>query len=114
MKSNYIILTDSLFNLSKSYSEQLNSFPDFVDVFDEVISDFDNAFHLLPTLMDENLLSYETVKELIRCHNLIELNLSVEERTTDQSFEFDECWNLVREYSTKALNLMRSTDMDKI
>lgn len=106
MENNYKILVSSLKNLSKNYSEQVSSFPDFVDVFDEVISDFDNAFHLLPTLMDKKLVSYEAVKEMIKCRNLIELNLSVEERTSDESFEFDDCWNLVREYSVNALNLM--------
>lgn len=100
------ILKGGLNNLSKPYREQLVSFPDFVDVFDEVISDFDNAFRLLPTLMDERIISYEAVREILKCYNFIELNLSIEERKTDESFEFDEAWNLVREYATNAINLL--------
>lgn len=107
MNDNYTILVCSLENLSKAYEEQINSFPEFVDVFDEVISDFDNAFHLLPLLMDENLIPYKAVTEIIRCNNLIELNLSIEERKTDESFRDGEVWNLVREYASNAVALLK-------
>lgn len=100
------LLKNSLVCLSKPYLEQVNSFPDYVDAFDEVISDFDNAFRLLPVLMEERVVSYEAVKEILKCNNLIELNLSIEERQTDESFENDDVWNLVREYATNALNLL--------
>lgn len=100
------ILLDSLNNLSKSYQEQVEIFPSFVDVFDEVISDFDDAFQFLPTLMDEHEISYDAVKEILKCFNLIELNLTVEERKTDESFEHDEAWNLVRELASNAARLM--------
>lgn len=106
MDGNYKLLMDSLENLSKTYQEQVMSFPDFVDVFDEVVTDFDDAFRLLPTLMDEKLISYEAVSEIIKCYNLIEINLSVEEQKTDESFEFSNEWNLVRGHAKNALNLM--------
>lgn len=92
--------------MSKSYQEQVNYFPDYVDVFDEILSDFDNAFRLLPTLMEHNAISYKAVKEILKCNNLIELNLSNEEKQTDERFESDEVWNLVREYASIALNLL--------
>ena len=100
------LLQNSLVVLSKPYQVQVNNFPEYADVFDEVISDFDNAFRLLPVLMEEHVISYEAVKEILKCNNLIELNLSIEERQTDESFENDEVWNLVREYATNALNLL--------
>lgn len=100
------LLKESLICLSKPYQEQVDSFPDYVDVFDEVISDFNDAFGLLPAIMEEQAISYEAIKEILKCYNLIELNLSIEERQTDESFETDDAWNLVREYACNALNLL--------
>lgn len=100
------LLRDSLENLSKPYKELMGTFPEYVDVFDEVVSDFDNAFRLLPAIMENKSISYEAIKEVLKCYNLIELNLSLEERQTDESFENDELWALVREYASNALNLL--------
>lgn len=100
------LLRNSLVRLSKPYKEQLAIFPDYADAFDEVISDFDNAFRLLPSLMEAKKVSYEAVIDILKCNNLIVLNLSIEEMQTDESFESDDAWNLVREYATRALNLL--------
>lgn len=100
------LLRDSLTNLSKSYQEQINNFPDYVDVYDEVVSDFDNAFRLLPAIMEQRAISYEALIEILKCNNLIAINLSVTERQTDKSLENDEAWNLVRAYASNALNLL--------
>ncbi len=98
------LLIDSLKNLSKSYEEQINLFPDYVDVFDEILSDFGNAFLLLPSLMEARIVSYEAVINILKCNNLIDLNLSNETKLTDESFENDNSWNLVRELALNALN----------
>jgi hypothetical protein len=111
IENKLLLLKSSLEKLSKPYNEQVNSYPDFVDVFDEVISDFDDAFRLLPALMEKKIVSYSTIYELLKCNNLIELNLSVEDKKTDESFESDKSWNLVREYANNALNLL-SNDMN--
>lgn len=102
------ILINSLINLSKTYQEQVESFPEYVDVFDEVISDFDNAFSLIPTLMEENLIPYSAVKELIKCNNLINLNMSLEDDITDDIFANGNSWNLVREYAQNALEIIKN------
>ncbi|WP_026703621.1 hypothetical protein [Flavobacterium soli] len=108
IENKLLLLKKSLENLSKPYNDQIDSYPDYVDVFDEVVSDFDNAFRLLPVLMEDNVISYELTKEILKCNNLIVLNLSIEERNTDESFENDDSWNLVRESARNALNLMDS------
>lgn len=107
MENKLSLLKDSLVGLSKPYKEQQAIFPDYADVFDEVISDFDNAFRLLPILMEAGIVSYEAVIDILKCNNLIELNLSIEERKTDASFKSDDSWNLVRAYATSALNLLK-------
>ncbi|MBE9601905.1 hypothetical protein [Pedobacter sp. MC2016-24] len=106
------LLIDSLKQLSSSYQEQIFGLPEFVDVFDEVISDFDDAFRWLPDLMDEKIISYEVVKQILKCNNLIELNLTIEEYKTDKSFELDDTWNLVREYAASALKLLKIDQND--
>lgn len=106
INKNLSLLRNSLVCLSKPYKEQIAIFPDYADAFDETISDFDNAFRLLPHLMEARIVSYEAVIEILKCNNLIELNLSIEERQTDESFESDDAWNLVREYAARALNLL--------
>ena len=106
LNNKLLLLKKSLKNLSKPYQEQVKEFPYYVDVFDEVVSDFDNAFRLLPILMEENLVPYNAVNEILKCNNLIELNLSMDEELTDESFEKDEKWNLVRQYAVNALRLM--------
>ena len=100
------LLIDSLKNLGLSYQEQEKIFPDFVDIMDEILSDFDNAFRLLPEIMDKKAISYNAVRSILYCHNLIELNLSITERITDESFESGECWQLVRNYANESLRLI--------
>lgn len=103
MDNRLSLLKKSLVFLSKSYEEQLGIYPDYVDVFDEVISDFDDAFRLLPLIMEEKCISYEAVREILACYNLVNLNLSVEERQTIESFKADPAWNLVRGRAANAL-----------
>jgi len=103
LENKLLLLKRSVENLSKPYKEQLKIYPNYVDIFDEIISDFYDAFQLLPIFMENKMVSYLAVYELLRCHNLIELNLSIEERNTDESFEKDTVWNLVREYANNAV-----------
>lgn len=112
MKSQYEKLVKSLVNLALPYKEQLQVFPDYLDYLDEIVSDFDDAFHLVPQLMDQNLISYEAVRDILHCHNLIELNYAQEEKMTDQSFEFDDAWMLVRKYA-KDILLLIERDSDR-
>ncbi len=106
------LLRNSLVTLSKPYKEQIAILPDYADAFDEAISDFNNAFRLLPSLMEARVVSYEAVIDILKCNNLIELNLSIEERQTDESFENDDAWNLVREYATRVLNLLQEQSFE--
>jgi hypothetical protein len=105
-EENYKLLIDSLENLAKKYEDQVSSYPGFVDVFDEVISDFTEAFLLLPNIMEERMLSYEAVREIIICRNMIALNLASEQLQTDESFELHASWNLLRQHAAAALAMI--------
>lgn len=102
----YKILVDSLKLVGLSFKEQKRYLPDFVeDVQEDVISEFDSAFKLIPQLMDANKLSYKAVSKILSCYILIDMNLDREDLTS-QSFEYDESWEKVRELAKEALREM--------
>ncbi|RYD53624.1 MAG: hypothetical protein EOP52_05680 [Sphingobacteriales bacterium] len=100
------LLKNSLLNISKPYQEQINLFPNYVDVFDELLSDFDNAFRLLPLIMEEEKISYRCVLNILKCNNIINLTMEIEGKQTDESFENDNEWMELRRTAQKALNLI--------
>lgn len=103
MQENYTLLVESLNNLGLPYHKQLLLFPNYVDVVDEIITDFDNAFPLVAQLMDEKKISYSSVRLILHCYNLINLNLSVDERMSNENFKSADYWQLVRDYANNAL-----------
>lgn len=99
------VLKNGLLHLSKKYDEQIKLYPKFVDVFDEVLSDFEDGFILLPSLINAGILKDELVTIIKKCNNLISLNLGNEDLLSDESFEFSNSWNEVRLCAKKALEL---------
>lgn len=100
------ILKEGLLNLSKKYSDQVQFYPIFVDVFDEVLCDFEDGFVLLPSLISNGVLKNETILMIEKCNDLINFNLKTEDLLSDYSFEFSNEWNEVRKYAKKALDLL--------
>lgn len=103
----YKLLVDSLKLLGLSYKEQKSFLPDFVgdNIQDDVVSEFDNAFMLLPQLMDDNKLSYLAVNKILSCFIAMEMNISNTD-LTDESFKSGEPWERVRELARDALEEM--------
>lgn len=101
-----LILKRGLLNLSKSYDEQVKLYPKFVDVFDEILSDFEDGFILLPSLIREGVIKEDTASVIKVCDDLINLNLKNDDLLSDESFEFSTSWNEVRMYANKALELL--------
>lgn len=102
------LLIESLENLSKSYHEQKEMFPDYVDFFDAVIGEFMDSFNLLPGIMEEHKISYGSVIEILRCFNLIDLTFRLSDNLSDENFRNDANWQLVREYAGSALRHIRN------
>ncbi|WLD24231.1 hypothetical protein NU10_02190 [Flavobacterium dauae] len=90
------ILKLGLVNLSKEYTEQIKLFPSFVDPVDEVLSDFEDGFLLLPAIEEENILDVETINLIKKCNELIDINLENQNLLSDKSFQFAEAWQQVR------------------
>lgn len=103
MVNQYKLLVDSLKLLGLSYEEQERFLPNYADIKDDVVSEFVNAFYLVPQLMEKNELSYQSVTKVLYCYVLLEMNLSIEERATDLAFKTHESWEQVRDMAQKAL-----------
>ncbi len=104
--NNYLLLVNSLTNLSKPYKEQVRLYPDYVNSLEEIIANFDTAFRSLPGLMKRRFIPYEAVIEILTCHNLISMYLSENKIQNNKDFEFGNYWNLIREHSENALMIM--------
>lgn len=104
--SQYSLLVNSLKLLGLPYEDQRKILPDFVgNIQDDVVSEFDNAFMLLPQLMDQKKVSCEAVKSILSCYILIEMNVSNPE-LPERAFENHDSWNRVRSLAEQALNIM--------
>ncbi len=106
-RSDYNFLVNSLKLLSLSYKDQVKCLPDFIgdSIQDDVISEFDNAFKLIPQLMSENKLSYVAVKEILSCYILIDMNINNMDMN-DESFKSAGAWNKVRRLAKDVLKEM--------
>jgi len=104
----YKLLVDSLRLLGLSYVEQKHFLPDFIgeNIQDDVVSDFYNAFILIPQLMEKNKLSYQAVQKTLNCFIYMDMNLSNTD-LTDDSFKNGESWEKVRNLAKEALKEMK-------
>lgn len=104
----YKKVTEALKLLSLNFDEQKEYFPDFVDIPFEILDTFENAFLLLPQLLESNKIEYTVVPNLLRLHNFIswELknpefeNLEVEKLCSSVD------WNRIRDLSKEILKIM--------
>lgn len=69
MEFQYKKVTESLKLLASSLEEQENYLPDFADVPYNVTSSFENAFLLLPTLIENNKFSNNSIASILRVYN---------------------------------------------
>jgi len=104
--SQYSLLVNSLKLLGLPYEDQRKVLPNFVgNIQDDVVSEFYNAFILLPQLMEQEKISYEAVKSILNCYILMEMNISNPE-LPEGAFENHDSWNRVRSLAKQALNIM--------
>lgn len=66
-KYNYII--NSLKLMSLPYDRQILYFPDFADIPDEIVSNFETAFLYLPEVIEEGYFSNVIIASIIRTYN---------------------------------------------
>ncbi|MBP6447183.1 MAG: hypothetical protein WAT22_12145 [Saprospiraceae bacterium] len=101
-------ITESLKLLSLNFKEQKAYFPDFVDIPFEILDTFENAFMLLPQLLESNEIAYDVVPNLLRLHYLIIMELKkpeFEKLNVEKLCNSDE-WNSIRNMSKEILKIM--------
>ena len=104
--SKYSLLVNSLKLLGLPYEDQRKILPDFVsNIQDDVVSEFENAFMLLPQLMEQNKVSFEAVKSILNCYILMGMNISNPE-LPERAFERHESWERIRKSAKQALDEM--------
>lgn len=108
MERYYKKITESLKLLSLNFNEQRKYFPDFVDIPFEILDTFENAFILLPQLLESNKIACNVIPNLLRLHSLInlELNNPEFEKLEGEKLCNSEDWNRIRDISKETIELM--------
>lgn len=102
MDQQYKIIVESLKLLALSFDEQEKYLPDFADVPDDVVSSFENAFLLLPALIENNKFSNNSIASILRLNNKVNwclINLDLDDFSNVE-------WNKVREMAKDTLQIM--------
>lgn len=102
MEQQYKKVTESLKLLAASLEEQEKYLPDFADVPDDVTSSFENAFLLLPALIESNMFSYTSIAAILRLYHKVQWclrNLGLDDFSNLE-------WNKVREMARDTLQIM--------
>lgn len=104
----YRKIAESLKLLSLPYDEQVQCLPDFVDAPFEVLDTFYNAFLLMPSLIEDEIFTYQAIAEILRLHNLIEMtarNPDLSDLDEVQFSTFEE-WNKIREMASEIVLML--------
>jgi hypothetical protein len=102
MEIHYKKVTENLKLLASSLEEQERYLPDFADVPDDVTSSFENAFLLLPALVENSKLNNKSIASILRLNNKFQWCL----RNLDLDDFSNAEWNKVREMAKETLQLM--------
>jgi hypothetical protein len=102
LQEQYHRVTESLKLLAATFEEQGKYLPEFADVPDDVTSSFENAFLLLPQLIDSGRLSNTSIASLLRLYNKMQWCL----RNTELDNFSNTYWNDVRNLARETLRLM--------
>ncbi len=102
MKFQYKKVVENLKLLASSLEDQESYLPDFADVPEDVISSFENAFLLLPALVENNKLTNDSIASILRLNNKVQWcirNLDLDDFSNAE-------WNKVREMARDTLQIM--------
>lgn len=102
LQNNFKSLFDAIKILSLSYENQKNILPEYADIENEIVSDFENSFSLLPQLVENKKLSFEAISLVLRLYNKVEWcvrNIGLDD------FENEE-WDNVRKIANETINIL--------
>lgn len=104
-ENNYINLVDSIRLLSYDYTYQKQLLPEFADVSEDIVSCFENAFDLLPELIEGGKLEKNAIAGILRLY--IYMQWSIRNVGID-TFETGEEWRKLRGLAKEVLSLLKS------
>lgn len=99
----YESLVESLKLLASAYENQRSYLPDYVIVQDEVIALFEDAFLLLPQIIEAELVDRQSIASIIRCYNFMNLAIRNSKTSDLEIFKSHENWQKVRNLAGQAL-----------
>lgn len=106
IKEQYQTLVESLRLLAASYSTQLKVLPPYVDLIDEVVGTFEEAFYLTPEMILQDLISKEGAAYLIKLFVLIDFASRNEDLFTNDALRDDKRWMEIRSLAQDILKLL--------
>lgn len=101
-QNQYKTIVETLKILAASLENQKKYLPEFADVQEDVISSFENAFLLLPQLIENGRFSNNSIASLLRLYNKAQWCLR---NISEDDFSNEE-WNKVREMAKVTLSFM--------
>ncbi len=101
-------IIESIKLLALPYEQQSEYFPSFVDTPFEILDTFENAFLLLPQLVEENYFSNNGIASLLRIHNWIAMVCSkpVLKDLDENQFDNHSDWKKLRDLAKEAIIAM--------
>ena len=106
LESQYHTLVQSLLLLAADYETQRKVLPDFVDFEYEIVSTFEDAFMLLPQLVESEKLSLSAIAQILRTYNFVQLAARNTGVMTEMGFREAAEWTRVRNLATTSLETM--------
>lgn len=102
----YNIFLQSLRLVGSSSKVQISKFPNFVNVPDEIALVYNDAYLLIPQLLDQNLISIEALNILKKLNELFDKMSKDYSLWALDKLENDENWKLSRELAHSALEAL--------
>lgn len=101
------MLKEALLQLSKSPEDLRKMIPDFVvDLEEDIISDFDNAFVVLSSILRKYTLSYESIVTILEINNMI--NIAMKKKDVPEDFFNNSyLWVEIRKKSAQVLEELK-------
>ena len=103
---NYFIIVQSLKLLAANFEDQVISLPNYVHCTDEIALIFDDAFRFLPLLKQENLISNEVYRNIIKLNDLLDKMSNDKTLWNLLSLKSDQSWINIRIMSRSILEMM--------
>lgn len=105
-KIGYKKIVESLKLLALPFEDQKKCFPEFVDVPFEVLDTFDKVFYILPDIVENQKLKFNSIANLIRLKNLIDFTSSNPKlRDLDvEQFSKSEEWEKIRSFAKEIIS----------